>query len=380
MVQFHLEVVANLIVFCAYVVITILCLMQGFRRKNAPLLIFSLFLLGWALGTGFQTLAYMIVLDDYVLALDMKVVAAFLIMASSIIWFIWIDYVQFERVRPWAITPILVVATLYFNAILAPEAFQLDYYMENSVLIGVSISKVGLAQVWDALGIGLVYFSMAWYFAAQVRTAPPRLKPITRFLAVFILICLASVIVINGIVRSLPANWLAMFLYSLTMWVNALVTCILILAIIRVPQLLYLLAFKVSRLLVIEGTSGVALFDYKFREHKVDIDLFSGLLQGFQQMTAEVLQAGALREIRLDKGTLFLLKYPCFTIGLISSRSSKFLARCLEQFARSFDARFHARLENFNGDATGMAGAVDLVDQIFEYIPRYVQPSRPPGA
>ncbi len=375
MIQFHLEVIANLIVFFAYVAITILCLVQGFRRKNLPLLIFSLFLIGWMLGTGFQTLAYMIVLDDLALALNLKVAAALFIMSASIIWFIWIDYVQFERVRPWAITPILVVATLYFNAIFAPGTFQLDYYIENGIDIGVSISKVGLAQVWDALGIGLVYFSMAWYFAAQVRTAPPKLRPVTRFLAVFILANLVTVIIINGIVRSLPANWLAMFLYSLTMWVNALVTCVLILTIIRVPQLLYLLAFRVSRLLVIEGTSGVALFDYKFREHKVDIGLFSGLLQGFQQMTAEVLQAGALREIRLDHGTLFLLKFPHFTIGLIASRSSRFLARCLEQFARAFDARFHARLENFNGDATGMAGAVDLIDTIFEYIPRHVQPA-----
>ncbi len=373
MVQFHLEVIANLIVFCAYVIITLLCLIQGVRRKNAPLLIFSLFLIGWTLGTGCQTLAYMVVLDDLALALDLKVAAALLIMAASIIWFIWIDYVQFERVRPWAITPILVVATLYFNAIFSPGAFQLDYYTENSKIIGVSISKVGPAQVWDALGIGLVYFSMAWYFAAQVRTAPLKMKPVTRFLAGFILANLVAVIIINGFVRSLPANWLAMFLYSLTMLINALVTCVLILTIIRVPQLLYLLAFKVSRLLIIDGGSGLALFDYKFREHNVDVDLFCGLLQGFQQMSAEVMQAGALREIRLDHGTLILLKYPRFTLGLVSSRSSRFLARCLEQFAKAFDVRFHARLENFNGDATGMADAVDLVDQIFEYIPRYVQ-------
>ncbi len=127
---------------------------------------------------------------------------------------------------------------------------------------------------------------------------------------------------------------------------------------------------------MIDGGSGVALFEYKFTEHTIDLDLFSGLLQGFQQMSAEVLQRGALREIRLDKGTLILAKYPQFTVGLLTSRSSRFLTQCLEKFARTFDARYHAFLEHFSGDVTKFADAVTQVDQIFEYIPRYVQPAR----
>jgi hypothetical protein len=375
MVQLHLEVIANLIVFFAYMVITIICLIKGFRKKNPPLLIFSLFLIGWTLGTGCQTLAYMILentpLETQTVALNLKIVAGLLIMASNILWFIWMDYVQFERVRPWAITPIVVTATLFSYAIVSPAAFQLDIYMEGIEVIGISMSKVGLAQYCDAIGIGLVYFTMAWYFAVQIRHAPPKLKPLTQFLTIFIAVGLVVVMIINAIVRNMPANGMAMLLYAITMLCNAIVTIVLILTIIRVPQLLYLLSFKVSRLLVIEGTSGIALFDYKFSEHNVDVDLFSGLLQGFQAMTAEVLQQGALREIRLDQGTLFLLKYPQFTLGLIASRSSRFLAKCLDQFAHAFDARFHARLEEFSGDITDIECSVDLVDQIFEYIPRY---------
>ncbi len=91
-------------------------------------------------------------------------------------------------------------------------------------------------------------------------------------------------------------------------------------------------------------------------------------------MSEEVLQRGALREIRRDKGTLILAKYPRFTIDLLISGSSRFLAQSFDQFARTFDAQFQTLLKNFSGDVMAFAQTVTMVEveKIFEYIPRYV--------
>ncbi len=376
MLQFDLEVICNFITFSTYATFTILCVVQGYRHTSTPLYIFATFLFGFTLGTCFQAFSYMLVTEDQVLALDLKLASGLLVGVGIVVWFIWVDYVQFERVRPLSVIPIVVFAALLTNALLTTEGLYIYTFVEDGVPLGVSIGKEGLAHVWDLVSQALFVFSMAWYFTRLWRNAPPILKPTARFLAIFIFIQLIAGLSMNFILQSLPDNGIALILTSLSNLDYALIVCVYILVIIRVPQLLYTLGFQVSRLMVIEGASGVALFDYKFSEHNIDVDLFSGLLQGFQQMTAEVLQRGALREIRLASGTLILAKYPRFSVGLLTSRSSRFLTQCIEKFARAFDARYHALLTDFSGDVTKFADAVTLVNQIFEYIPRYVQPAR----
>ncbi len=373
MLQFDLEVICNFITFSTYATFTILCVVQGYRHTSTPLYIFATFLFGFTLGTCFQAFSYLLVTEDPALALDLKLASGLLIGAGSIVWFIWMDYVQYERVRPLFVMPVVVVVALLANALLTTEGLRVYTYVENGVPLGVSIGKQGLAHTWDIIDQGLIVLSMAWYFSKLWRNVPLKLKRTARFLTIFNLVQLIAGLIFSFIISSLPDNELALILTSIANLDYAIIVCVLILVMIRVPQLLYSLGFEVSRFLVIDGGSGVALFEYKFSEHPVDLDLFSGLLQGFQQMSAEVLKRGALREIRLDHGTLILAKYPRFTVGLLTSRSSRFLTQCIEKFARAFDTRYHASLEPFSGDVTQFEDAVKLVDQIFEYIPRYVQ-------
>ncbi len=235
MLQFDLEVICNFITFSTYATFTILCVIQGYRHTSTPLYIFAIFLFGFTLGTCFQTFSYMLVTEDQALALDLKLASGLLIGAGSIVWFIWMDYVQYERVRPLFVMPVVVVVALLANALLTTEGLRVYTYVENGVPLGVSIGKQGLAHTWDVIDQGLIVLSMAWYFSKLWRSVPPNLKRMARFLTIFIVVQLIAGLSFSFIISSLPDNELGMILTSISNLDYAIIVCVLILVIIRVP-------------------------------------------------------------------------------------------------------------------------------------------------
>ncbi len=129
MLQFDLGVICNFITFSTYATFTILCVVQGYRHMSTPLYIFATVLFGFTLGTCFQTFSYMLVIEDQVLALDLKLASGLLIGAGSIVWFILMDYVQYERVRPLFVIPVVVVVALLANALLTTEGLRVYTYV-----------------------------------------------------------------------------------------------------------------------------------------------------------------------------------------------------------------------------------------------------------
>lgn len=118
--------------------------------------------------------------------------------------------------------------------------------------------------------------------------------------------------------------------------VSLLAIIILALIVFRNPQLLYILPFKVYRLLVIDAESGISLFSYDWIKTQIDDVLMGGLLQGFQSISHEVLKQGSIHEVRLDSGVLILQREKTVFVGLLSSNTSKFLEECLKDFAEAF--------------------------------------------
>ncbi len=374
MLQFHLEVICDFIAALAYLIIGVAFLIQGRRRKNLALQIFAFFSFGFVLGFGFQALSYMVMVDDYALAMIFKRLAEITNKIPPIIFFIWIDYVQTERVRPVTMLPIVSIVVAYATMILtSSEGFHLYIYTENSVEIARTIGKVGAALVLDILVLMMEYVAMLWYFLNLFRHAPPHLKPITKFLAATIcLVFIVEATILLG-VRTLPMNGLSLTLYSISALLPAILVTVFTVVVFSVPQVLFILSFQVSRLMVIHGESGICLFDYRFRYQPVDDTLFSGLLQGLQQLSLDVLHVGNLQEIRYEHGVLIMHRCPLFTIGLYSSRWSKYLATCVAQFARAFEGQFHAQVDKFHGETTDFVRAVPLIDKYFHYIPRDIQ-------
>ncbi len=373
MLQFHIEVICNFIGSLAYLFIAILFLKHGFHRKNLPLLILFIFSLGFMVSAGLQGLSFVIVLEDYSLAISLKVVSSIINKLTSVVFFIWIDYVQYERIRFLSILPIVVVDVCFITTVFTTESFRLYNYYENGSLIAVSIGKVGLAIVWDNAAALLLYLAMIWYFVMQLRHATPNLKHVTKVLVIILFIILGIGATIQLTARSLPENSLALVLYSIMVILPAIPILAFSFVVVRVPQLLYILGFQVFRLFIIHGGSGKSIFNYRFRYQPVDEALFSNLLQGMQQLSLDVLHAGDLREIRYEYGVVMLHRYPLFIVGLLGSRWSKYLATCVDKFARVFEDQFRTQLEKSSGNANDFDGTVPLVDKIFEYVPRDAQ-------
>ncbi len=370
MVQIHIEVICNFIASIAYLFIGMLFWKLGYRRKNLSLIILVAFSFGYMVSDGLQALSYMFVLDDYAIAVDLKLVSSIINKVTSVIFFLWIDYVQYERIRFLSLLPIFVVTVCFITTVLTTEAFRPYIYIENSTTIAVSIGKVGSAIFWDNTTALLVYLAITWYFIMQLRHAPPNLKRVTKILVIILLVILFFGATIQLISRSLPENGLALVLYSIMVILPAVPIFTFAIVVLREPQILYILGFQVFRLFIIYGESGKSIFNYRFRYQPVDEMRFSGLVQGMQQLSLDVLHVGDLREIRYEHGVLMMHRYPSFTVGLYGSRWSKYLAACVDQFARAFDDKFRSQLEKSGGSATEFDGAVSLVDKYFEFIPR----------
>ncbi len=377
MLQFHLEIVCDFIAALVYLIIGVAFLIQGWRRKNLALQIFAFFSFGFVFSFGFQALSYMVMLEDYALAILFKQVAEITNKIPPILFFIWIDYVQTERVRPLTMLPIVSVVVAYATMILSTSGgFILYIYTENGVPIAYTIGKTGVALIFDVFALLMEYIAMLWYFFNLFRHAPPQLKQITKDLAIVIYLMFFVEAAILLSVRSFPQNTIALLIYSISALLPVILVAVFTMVVFRFPQVLFILSFQVSRLFVIQGESGKNIFNFRFRYQPVDELRFSSLLQGLQEISMDVLHAGDLREIQYEHGVLMLHKYPLFTVGLQGSRYSKYLAACVDQFAQAFKNQFNTQLEKEGGTATDFDGALPLIDLYFQYIPRDTQKIR----
>ena len=139
----------------------------------------------------------------------------------------------------------------------------------------------------------------------------------------------------------------------------------------REPKIFFVLPYKVDRLTVIQTKSGITLFDYKWVESEIQDLLLGGLLQGVKNISLEVLKKGEIKEIVLAHGTLLFYLDKNITIGLLVSKTSKYLKKCLEQFSVAFEKKYKKELTlavEFV-EASRFDQASDLVNFYFPHIP-----------
>jgi len=116
-------------------------------------------------------------------------------------------------------------------------------------------------------------------------------------------------------------------------------------------------------LIVIEKTSGVAIFRHSFTEQKIDSDLISGFLTAIQSFGAEL----TTKEASMKK-----LAYKDFEIELNMGRYvwvalilagpiSKLIIHNLAQFNDSFEQTYEEALRGWYGDVSKFADATQLV-------------------
>ena len=138
---------------------------------------------------------------------------------------------------------------------------------------------------------------------------------------------------------------------------------------IKDPKILYILPFKAYSIVVVHSTAGFPLFYHNWSEPFINQDLFTCVLSATERMTTEVLMKGRINSINLEQGVLILEKRTNIIVGLLASKTSKFLKDCLIDFSEQFENRFEAKLTEAPNELHSFDSAMELIDKTFAYIP-----------
>ena len=138
---------------------------------------------------------------------------------------------------------------------------------------------------------------------------------------------------------------------------------------IKEPKILFVLPFKSYGLVVIHRTANYPLFSYFWADPVIDQDLFTCIIGAAEKMSVEVLLKGGITSINLEEGVLLLEKGELFIVGLLASRSSRYLCDCLKEFSRRFASKFETNLIETPTYTAAFKSAQDIIDNVFSYIP-----------
>ncbi len=371
MSQFNIEIAADYIAGITFLVAACVCFIQGLRKRNNGLAMLGVISLAFGTSVTLQAISYMIVLESFDTAMQLKQLSNTLSVLGYVFIFIFVNYVWFERMQLLLLVPVIVIATLEIAAVYFTEGLITYTFMDGGTVVATSIGKTGLLLVCEViLGNAGTNLIIVAYITYSYVKAPGTLKRPARFLMLFTWACVFVLAAIMLTVRTFPNSMLSLALYGINYLITVAIFVLLIVLAIRNPQLLCILPFRVDRLLVIYNNSGLPLFDHHFSKQKVDEVLFSGLIQGLQQMSIEVLQKGQIRQIILDSGVLTFQKMELYTVGLLASSSSQILAQSFSSFTSAFERQFHKELQQFNGDRSVFGKADLLIRKYFENIPQ----------
>ena len=114
---------------------------------------------------------------------------------------------------------------------------------------------------------------------------------------------------------------------------------LLTLVITNEQKILFIFPFTLHRILV-RDKSGYLLFDHDWSKSKINEQVFTGFLNAIQLMSAEVINLGGLLDIDLKEGFLMIHESHYISVGLVSTKTSKFLRNSLTHFIEDFEEEF----------------------------------------
>ncbi|MEX2715852.1 MAG: hypothetical protein Q6353_013895 [Candidatus Sigynarchaeum springense] len=312
-------------------------------------------------------------MDAAAIAMMMKELSVCAAVVGYVIVFIFLNYVWFERMRLSLLVPVIVLATLEIASMFLAGGIVPLYFSEGGMLVATSLGKYGYTQFFETVfaNVGINLLLIAYWTKSYVK-APASLKRTVRALLMYIWLVVIMNLGIVAFIFSSDKNvygYLNLFMYGLQYLLITSGFILIIGLVIHDTRLLFILPFRVDRLLVIYNSSGLPLYEYHFSTQKVDGILFSGLIQGLQQLSVEVLQKGQISQILLESGVLTFRKMKLFTVGLLASRNSQILTRSFHNFTSAFENQFNEALQQFKGDRSAFDGADRLVSEYFGFVP-----------
>ncbi len=214
-----------------------------------------------------------------------------------------------------------------------------ESYMSLGLLIGIAASSLliylafqpGVVKIvnsnnymtvrWQGLfsiiGDGLVLYIDGYIFYWGIKTwinAPFLIKKEANFffLGIIIFCPITSIFYLF-----IYVNGLMLIIADVCLIIGLIIFMI---ATEREPKLLYILPFKIYRIIV-KDRQGFPLFDHDWSESKITEKIFTGFINAVQLMSEEVMNIGGLLDINLQKGILLVHESDNLTVGLVSSKS-----------------------------------------------------------
>lgn len=336
-----------MILFCAIIIGW-----NAFSKKNKSALYLFISFLSFYFFYIFTSLSFLF------LSFDLYRMTHFLGLSGMFFFLIFINRSSSDTISPIIIGLICSLTSLVLIFIFQPDS--IIYFF------GFGYASLKTSGILSFIGnFGLMFYALsANYWSLRIILKGP--KGIIK----------SALILFIGTFLTITGYFVWSIQYLLNMPLGIFFTgsgfLIIAIIIIKEPKILYVLPFTAYRLVVIHGRSGVSLFNYKWSEDKMDNEIFSGLLFALQKCSIEVLKKGDMEQIALSDGILIFKKSENITVGLLSSKSSKFLVECVEKFTNEFEKIYSPKITNKVYRADQFNSAIELVEKYFANVPSKV--------
>jgi hypothetical protein len=267
--------------------------------------------------------------------------------------FLAIDYSTRESIEPIKMLFLGVLGSLVIYYAYLPDSIV------DSIWYGFpSLNWSGMLRILAGILIVFYGFLLCYFSLITYLKSPKALKS-------------DALILLMG---SLTVGLIGTIIHILTDIVIVVAFGVLLMAIafMREPKIFYVLPFKANRLTVIHNKTGIPLYDYKWTEEHTESILLGGLLKAMSEMTLEILKRGDIEEMKLSHGILLFYQSKGITVGLLTSKTSKYLKECLEKFTNAFEQKFENELNATDKkyvEPNNYISSIELIERYFTHIP-----------
>jgi len=319
-------------------------------KKIYHLRFIKLGILGISLFYFFEAFSYLFLSEI------LAIISGILLFPTTVFILIGVNYIMREKVNTFSLVIICCLGVFLCVSAFFPEAVVIDNVDSFTMIQWGGWFKV-IAEIFHILFIGIIGF---WGIITWANAPFLIKKEASQFLIA------ASFMVVRVLINLL--------VYVHPIWILAVNivfaagVIVLTLVITNEPKILFIFPFTLNRILV-RDKNGYLLFDHDWSKSKISEQVFTGFLNAIQLMSNEVVNLGGVLDIDLKEGILMIHESQYVSVGLASSKSSKFLRNSLTHFIEDFEKMFEHNLKEGIVDPKKYESAYLLIDKYFANFP-----------
>ena len=319
-------------------------------KKMYHLIFIQLGILGISLFYFFKALSYLFLSEI------LAITSGILLFPSTVFILIGVNYIMREKVNTMALVSICCFGVILCVFAFFPEAVVIEYE-DRFIMIQLEGMFRFITETFHILFIGIFSF---WGIITWAN-APFLIKKEARLFLIA-----TSFMVVRAIINALVI--INPFWIIGVQLVFAIGIIMLTLIITDEPKILFIFPFTLNRILV-RNKNGYMLFDHDWSKSKINEQVFTGFLNAIQLMSNEVVNLGGVLDIDLKEGILMIHESHYVSVGLVSSKSSKFLRNSLTHFIEDFEKMFEHNLKEGITDPKKYESSYLLIDKYFSNFP-----------